>query len=275
MERATTYIDKEMIANAILDTIYNSNGVIHQYLLTFILDQIDTRYKEGYMSILVSIASGRNKQAEISRGLRVAQGEISKALTRLTELGFIARNGVFYRIEDSELEFWLKFVYERRRAMLVDGILNKGKIFEEEIASYIANFLQDLETANASRIAELFNLCSNDLVSIDSKHVRLPHFTKTEIRPIGQSRPFIVASFRGRLWVAQVHEDRISENDIIDYIRNIKMSGHRIANKIVIPLKDMDENSKLLAKELKISIWDISVVNTLLNLYGKKRIVIL
>ncbi len=37
----------------------------------------------------------------------------------------------------------------------------------------------------------------------------------------------------------------------------------------------MDENAKLLAKELKISIWDLESVNTLLGLYGKKRIVAL
>jgi hypothetical protein len=35
----------------------------------------------------------------------------------------------------------------------------------------------------------------------------------------------------------------------------------------------MDENAKLLAKELKLSIWDLATINGLLGFYGKIRMV--
>jgi hypothetical protein len=37
----------------------------------------------------------------------------------------------------------------------------------------------------------------------------------------------------------------------------------------------MDENARLLAKELKISIWEGQALNRLLKAYGKKRAAIL
>ena len=85
----------------------------------------------------------------------------------------------------------------------------------------------------------------------------------------------IMASFRGNSWVAQVYEKAVNENDIINYIKNIKLSGCKISNKVVVALAGIDENAKLIAKELKISIWDNSVTNRLLNSYGMKRMITL
>ena len=96
-----------------------------------------------------------------------------------------------------------------------------------------------------------------------------------EIRFFADSKPYIWASFRGKCWIFQPYVYDIGENDIIEYIRNLKGLNAKIANKVIIPIKTIDENAKLLAKELKIAIWDISVMNMLLTLYGKSRIIIL
>ena len=171
------------------------------------------------------------------------------------------------------LEFWLKFVYQRRRGLLIDGAIDRMAIFREDMRSYIMNFIQDLERGTPAKVAELFNRFSNELVSIDSKTVRLPHFTKVETRYSSDGKPFVAASIRGNYWIVQVYEDYLSENDIIDYIRNLKTLSCKILNKVIVPLLGIDENAKLLAKELKITIWDLSTLNMLLSLYGKRRIV--
>lgn len=272
-ERLSNHIDIEVVLDTILDLVYNSNGVIHQYLLNFILDLVDAKYKETYLSILVAIANGQNKQPDISRHLRTKQGEMAKHLARLSELGFLSKHGTFYRIDDIMLEFWLKFVYQRRRSLLVDGAIDKKVIFKEDMRSYIMSFLQDLDRDAVSKISDLFNRFSNELVSIDSKAIRLPHFTKVEARSFPSGRAFIAASLRGRFWIVQIYEDYLSENEIVDYIRNVKQLGYKVSNKVIAPLHGIDENAKLLAKELKITIWDISTINMLLALYGKNRII--
>ena len=273
LERLSNFIGAERIAEAILELVYNSTGVIHQYLLNFMLDLLDTRYKERYISILISIANGQKKQAEIARNIRTKQGEVSTALIRLQELGLISKNGVAYGIDDCIFGFWLKFVYQRRKNLLVDGILNRSAIFRDDIISYVGNCIAESEHDVASRITELFNLFSNELVQIDSKQMRLPRFTKVEPKVFQDSKAFIAASFRGNTWVIQPYEEEVSENDIIVYIRNTKALGYKISNKVIIPLKGIDENARLLAKELKLSIWDISFINILLGLYDKRRII--
>jgi len=138
------------------------------------------------------------------------------------------------------------------------------------MAAYAREFGMDI----VSRLGELFNAFSNELVQIDAKNMKLPHFTKVEVKTFGLGKRYVAASFRGNYWIIQPYESSVGENDIIEYIRNTKSLGVKIANKVIVPLRGLDENSKLLAKELRLAIWDSPTVNTLLDLYGKKRIVI-
>jgi hypothetical protein len=173
------------------------------------------------------------------------------------------------------LGFWLKHVYQRRKALLVDGTFERKSVFDEDVRAYISNFIRESAKETVSRLAELFNLFSNELVSIDSKQMRLPHFTRVETRSFGDSRPFIASSFRSNFWVTVPYETYVAENDVINLVKNLKELGHKISNKVIFPLAGIDENARLLAKELRISIWDLSTVNMLLNFYGKERLVIL
>jgi len=269
----TNFIDNDIAVQAIIDLIYNANGVIHQYLLNFILDLIDTRYKDRYLAILVSIASGRNKLSDISKNIKSKQADASKDLLELSELGFIQKSGVFYKIDDPVLAFWLENVYQKRKEALVDGIFNRNDIFKSEMKEYISSFLAESQKDATTKIAELFNAFSNELVQIGARSIKLPHFTKVEVRESSSQKRFIAATFRGSSWLVQAYEEPVRENDIIEYIRNIKSSDYKIANKIIIPVRGMDENAKLLAKELKISIWDLAALNGLLGFYGKIRMV--
>ena len=275
LERMSSFVDKDIVRDAALELVFSSDGSIHQYLLNFILDLLDSKSRESYISILVSIANGHNKQQEIGRAIKAKKSELSKGLTRLLELGLISKNGIFYHLDDAMLEFWLKYVYQRRRELLVDGTFDRMALFQKEFDAYMSGVIADSERCVTARIAELFNRFSNELVEIDSKQMRLPHFTRVEEKAFRDSKQFIAASYRGNFWIAQPYVYNINENDIIDYIRNTKSLGCKITNKIIMPLKGIDENAKLLAKELKISIWNSATVNTLLGFYGKPRMVIL
>lgn len=276
IERMSSYIDEKTLERSILELVYDANGTIHQYLLSFLMSLVDSRSRDLCMSILTAIASGHNTQPEMARILKIKKGEISKAVARLLEQAILSKSGVFYQIEDAMLEFWIRSVYERRKNLLVDGTFKRTDLFARDISNYIKEFVAESEKKFLDRVAELFGAFSNELVTIDSKHIRMPHFTKVEIKNfLPDLKPLIAASFRGNYWMVQAYEDNINENDIINYIRNIKSSGIRVANKVIVPLKGIDENARLLAKELKISIWDSSITNRLLDIYGRKRIIVI
>ncbi|MDD5495920.1 MAG: AAA family ATPase [Candidatus Omnitrophica bacterium] len=275
IEKMSSFISKEIVADTILELVYNSGGAIHQYLMNFLLEILDTRYKETHISILTSIARGRNKQAEMSRALKIKQGELSKHLASLAGAGLISKSGVFYRIDDTMLEFWLKNVYQRRKEILVDGLFNRTGLFRQDMESYLSDFLESCEQDIFAKFTDLINQFANEKIQVDSKNICLPHFTKVETRIFPDGRRAIVASFRGRSWVIRPYEKELGETDIVEYIKDIKTLNMKLSNKIVIPLKEIDEMAKLLAKELKISIWDISIANMLLSVYGKEKVAVL
>jgi AAA+ ATPase superfamily predicted ATPase len=275
LECPSTCIDEAIIAQAILDLAYHANGVIHQYLMNFILTLLDTKTRDYYLSILSAISENYNTQQKIARLLKSKHGDVSKSLSRLMELGLLTKSGVFYAIEDTMLAFWLKYVYQRRKGLLVDGTFDKMDIFRRDIISYIAVYARECAKPATQRIGELFNLFAGELVSIDSRQIRLPHFTKVDALTMSDSTVLIAASFRENTWAAQVYERAVNETDIVNYIKNVKASGCKVSNKILICLGGIDENAKLLAKELKLSIWDGPVINRLLESYGMGRVITL
>lgn len=275
VERMTSHVDNEITSDAILDTVYNSGGSVHQYLISYILDLLDTKHKDLHIGILVSIAGGSSRQPAIAKAIRTKPGEVSKALGYLMEKALISKNGTFYKIDDVMLEFWLKNVYQRRKDILVDGTFNRLDLFRDDMRAYIASFEKDFTPSVSSRLAELFGMFSNELVGLESKQMRLPRFTKVEVKTFEPSREYIAASFRGTFWIIQAYEQTANESDIIAFTRNTKALDCKISNKVIIPLRGIDENARLLAKELRISIWDSPTINALLALYRKKRIIVL
>lgn len=269
------HIEADTIADAIIELIYNANGSIHQYLLNYLLSMLDTKSKDFNMDILISIASGINKQQDITRALKAKLQDTSRTLAHLSEVGLISKNGVFYEIEDTMLEFWLKNVYKRRRDLLIDGTFDKMTLFKKEAAAHIAGFERGFWQTPEERIAELFNIFCGELATIDGKNARLPRFTKVEVKAFADSSSVVAASFRGNYWIAEAYENCVNENDIVNYIKNVKSLSVKASNRIIIPLKGIDENAKLLAKELKLAIWDITTLNSIFGFYGKKKMAVL
>ncbi len=273
-DNMSDHIGIDVLTRAIVETTYDSNGVIHQYLMNFLLDLIDSRSRERYMVMLTSIANGCNKLSDIARSARAKQSDVSKDLTALSDMGIISKSGIFYKIDDSLLNYWLGKVYQKRKNLLVDGIFNRTELFTSQVKSHINNFIVESEKEIVQRLSELFNSFSNELFQIESKQLKLPHFTKIESGQLSEQKQYVAASFRGNTWLVQPYLESVGENEIVEYIRNIKPLSYKISNKIVIPLKGIDENARLLAKELKISIWDISTLNNILGAYGKNKVVI-
>lgn len=274
-EKMSACIDAGAAGRAIVELVYNSDGVIHQYLNNYLLGLLETKTRDSSVSILTAIAFGSRRHADIAKNSKVRQAEIAKILLGLVSAGIVSKNGSYYNLEDPMLEFWLKNVNMIRKSILVDGAFDKAGIFAADIASCMEAFRSENCKEVSARIAGLFDSFDNDLIKVEERNIRLPHFSKVEIRKGSGPETFVHASFRNNYWVVQPYIDVADENDIINFIRNVKKLDQKITNKIIIPLKGMEENAKLLAKELKITIWELSAVNDLLSLYGKKGIIAL
>jgi Mn-dependent DtxR family transcriptional regulator len=224
---------------------------------------------------LCSIACGYIKQREIARDLRKSYSDISHCLSRLIDLGLVSKNGVFYTISDTMLSFWLKHVYVRRQQMLVNYIVDKTRVYRDDIHAYVSDFLQESKKSILERVYELFHLFSNDLVEIGDRKLLLPQCDKVEIKTFDDITPYVVASSKKAQWICQIFHTTLGDLQISEFVKNLKSLEQKVARKIVIPVCGMEENTKLLAKELRILTWDLETVNILLRLYDRKGIVVL
>ena len=87
---------EEILARSIIELVYHANGVIHQYLMNFVLSVLDTKNRESYLAVLTAIAEGENTQSKIARDLKTKHGDLSKSLARLMEMGILTKNGIFF-----------------------------------------------------------------------------------------------------------------------------------------------------------------------------------
>lgn len=274
-ERSSGTIDAESIEEAVLNLVYGANGTIHQYLTNFLLDLLDTKSREEMLSVLSSIANGHKKIRDIAKDTRKGCGEVSRALSWLIGVGLLTKSGVFYVISDRMLEFWLSHVYVKRQRMLVNYIVNRVKAYKDDIRGHIADFMREARKSPAERVFELFHLFSNELVDIDDRQFLLPQCSKVEIKSFDDVTPYLIGTSREKRWVCQIFETPLQETRIAEFIRNINSIDGKVARRIIVPLAGIEENAKLLAKELKISIWSPDTMNLLFRLYDRRGLVIL
>ncbi len=273
-EKSRTQIDLESIEEAILNLVYASNGTVHQYLNSLLLELLDTKSREALLKILCSIACGSIKQRAIARDLRRSYSDVSHCLSLLIDLGLVSKNGVFYMVSDSMLSFWLEHVHVKRQQMLVNYIVDKTRVYREDIHAYVSDFLQESKKSVLERAYELFHLFANDIVEIEDKKLLLPQCDKVEIKTFDDITPYIVASSKKAQWICQIFEHTLGDLQISEFVKNLTSLEHKVARKIVVPVYGVEENTRLLAKELRILTWDLETMNMLLRLYNRKGIVV-
>ena len=96
---------------------------------------------EVYISILSSIANGSYRLKEISRVAKKRTGDVSRYAADLIEMNILYKNGTFYKFVDKLFGFWLKFVYQKKRACIISYVPDRIDIFNKEIGQLIDNFL--------------------------------------------------------------------------------------------------------------------------------------
>lgn len=269
----TTAIDRDMVAGIITALMYDATGVIHQYLLNYILELLDSKSKETALNTLIAIASGKSKVTQLTRALKVKSSELSKILLTVLELGLVSKRGNCYIVDDPVLGYWLKNVYQRKKSFLIHGAFDKMEIYKKEVTGYIDSYVAELSRSASARIAELMNHFGDDLVEIEHKNIRLPHFTRTESRRTSDGSDLVIGTYRGSSWVMAAYDSEVMEGDILNFIRQAKMLNLKVSQRVIVAARGIDEHAMLLAKELRIAVWDLGSVNMLFTLYGLNRMV--
>lgn len=273
IEKKMGKVPLELVSQTLEDEMFSSRGILNQYLATRINQLQQCRGFTSYISILLAIAGGNGKLYELSKFIKKKIGEIAKTIAKLVEMDFIQRYGSFYRINDLILKLWLKSVYQRRQMSLTSDIFSKSREFRHDVSEMALQFANESKRNIHDRVRELFGLFRNETVEIGQRRYKLPNFAEVESRVVRDVELPIVARWGEKYWIVQIAEKDVTENEVAEFAQKCKKARYKVQRKILIALKGLEINAKLLAKEEKIWLWGLDELNLLLDLYGKPQIV--
>ena len=263
----------ETMTAMFIDILFDSKGILNQHFSGVMtqLDGIDRRAA----AVLLAISNGAKKLQLISDASRVRSSELSPLLEKLIDAGWVSRNGRFYLIRDKVFELWLRNVYQIKEYLLDPSYEPKISMFSAEVKGFIENFVSSSKRDIDDLVAELFASFNGELMELEGKSFRLPHFAGTDIRASKiEGISYLTLSAEGYAWELMVARGPVRDSDVMDYLSQCKQRKCAVKRKIVIALAGIGANAKLLSKEAKCWIWDLKGLNTLLDMTGRQRLVL-
>ena len=292
LSRAETAAGSQSVAEACLKLFYESQGVLNQYFSKLISPwtqlassaiRTSADRRGSQVLILVEIAEGHNRLKDIAKSINRGQRETAAQLQQLVEQELLVKNGGFYRFHSKTFRFWLKEVYRKKELSLLDTS-SKSDGFIQRMLQLVGEEETLLAADISTRLVGLLSEFKNDIVELGDKKRKLPHFSEflrpgpTDQASSGSSRG-IIARGHGRCWVCKITEEKATEREVLELVQGAsdpaspagrRKTGH---TKVLLALKGLDENAKLLAKEKRIFTLGLSRINLLMDLYGKPPII--
>lgn len=258
-------------AQALEELLFDARGTLNQFFTNLLQDVIDPKI-DKCKETLIAIAHGLYKHKEISNWTGYSAKEVSAHIKILIDKNLIYKSGNIYMFYDKVLRFWLIKVYHKRRTTLVDNISEKAKNFRGDVTGIIQNFINNSKLDIITRTKILLESFNNEMIEIDSKMHRLARFDKVEIIEDG-AKKYVGGYLNGKLYLAYISKDRVDENDVLEFMKDSLKYKPALQRRILIHFRDIDINAKIMAKEMKIWLWNLETINNIFDLFGKEKVV--
>jgi AAA+ ATPase superfamily predicted ATPase len=231
------------------------------------------KYSGPYVRAVLALSHGRHKLIPIAAFIEETVAETQKVLKRLVEDGLVVKSGSLYHIPDFLFRFWLREVFQKRHGLFMpeERILRKH-LFDE--LNRVLDFCSRMNEEDLGlRVELLLKEFRNDAVEIDQKKMSCPQFSEVVLL---KHLPHSIFSFLGRglrgRWLFYLSSEWIGEPEIEKVIADAKRLL-KIQRKILIVLGGIDQNAKLIAQEAKMQLWDLRILNGLLDLHDLPKII--
>ena len=259
------------------DILFNEWGMLNLRFQSYI-ELLNSKNKPDELNMLLLIAQGKNRIKDLSSLLHKSYRDINQKLSRLVESNIIYRTGSFYNIKDRVFNFWLNFVYLEKINNLSQNYEDQVISFRNKIEQSLSEFIEMSKKDITQRLYDLLALFSNDSIKIERSKIMLSRFK--EIKSLDFNGPYIKKGFfclsEEENWLIGFKEGDITEDCVSEFIKESTaiLRKEKSLRRLVIGLDKTEINAKLLAKEKKITTWDINYLNMLHDLYGKPRLII-
>jgi AAA+ ATPase superfamily predicted ATPase len=266
--------DRKLLIEAFKQELDSPDGVLNHYFQGRIYESAQGKPWPFFADVLTALALGYKKLFQTARFLKVKSTDLKKAFDRLVLMEMVEKHGSFYHVPDPLFRFWLEQVCYRRRFLTCRSPIAGAKRFEEEADEIMEEHIREDQEELPKRMSQLLLKFQNDSVELNGKKFGCPHFTEVAFRP-NNGRVFPVYAKNGSArWLCQILSNPVTEEDVRTFCQDLKHYKFPIQKKLVVGLRGIDLNAKLLAQEAKIQYLDLKTLNVLLDLYDKPKLVV-
>lgn len=263
-----------LMERSLNEILFYPKGQLYRHFTNIIYRQCSNKNGVDILSVLVSLSNGKHKLQCLADSLDNSTKSLSRVISDLEKADLVKKYGVFMRIADFPLRFWLHSVYHKRRIDFTGNLSYQEKSFTTHIKKIANDFVAASKQDLYEKTVDLFKSFNNEIVQIGQKRFRLPIFSDVATRIIGENGPYVIGHSNGKNWICQIHERHVSEKHIQDFLKDTKIGKYKFQRILLVVLNGMDDNAKLLSKESGIWVWNLKALNLLLDLYGKQKVVI-
>ncbi len=261
----------ESFLETLAELLYKSSGVLNQYFTNNINFFLEKKSRKKFIPVLVSLARGNSTMKRIRKDMRTSDKQLRIKLKKLEDMDLVYSNGSFYKITDKLFEYWLKNVYDIKTAALVDDVDIKYLEFKEKFARDFRKYSSFRSREASYSVEKLFNEFANQKIKVGLSCRKMPRFKEVRRQKITNNVSEITGSQNStKKWVCHVKDGDLANEDDIDRLKSVKWTKEngKITRRIFVPLKGVDQNALLMAKDKNIWVWDIDKLNDKLRLYG-------
>lgn len=274
LRRNQTGWNREFLLHTMTETLFSDTGFLNQRFEANIQGlSAWGRSVSPYVKTLFAIANGRSKLPQIAAYIGRKAPETKKVLQRLAGEGYLEKKGSFYRLPDPLFRFWLKNVLQVKDRETGPSPERGQLAFQNRLEEEVRKIEEEERSDLTVRIESLLREFRNDVVEVNQKKIRCPAFFELASHPTnGRYFPIVGRTSQGR-WFCQVFKEVVTEADVAGFVEELKRFRKKIPRKVMVVLGGMELNAKLMAQEGDIQIWDLGNLNSLLDLYGRRKVI--
>lgn len=266
-----------VVSHAVENTLFDRWGIISRHFELLINDLCRGRGNQAYSGILISLANGQHKSAQMAGDVNARRPQLTQKLNRLQDMGVIVRNGSFYYFRDKLFKYWVKFIYQRRLKDINLSPDQRRQDYKDEFQACVEAFKVNFRKDFSARVRELFSCFDNESLQLNGRKYKLPLFREVVSFKIensqGQVYDALKASALDHDWFVILKKDSFRENEVTAILQESRKMTRKPSRCLLISLGEIDDHARLKAIQEKFWIWHERELNTLLNLYDKPYIV--
>jgi hypothetical protein len=263
--------EEESIVSVIKNVFYLKETYLFQKFIKKI-DFIETQFRSSSpVKILISISEGYIRKKELISLSLCDHKELNNKLQKLCDLGYVENLGNIYIIKDKLFSFWLSQIFKFYYHFPILDYEKRKKMWKEKMCESINLFKEEFFKDKVRKVLELISSFRNDVLKLKKAKYKLPLVERMKVISYPNSLHLIIGEGKEVIFIG-VKENQVEDRDVVEFIEKISSVKRKNVKKIFISLERFTSSAKLIAKNYRLTTWDIDEVNSLLTIYNKSII---